>query len=232
MLEVRALDLLGPFEILGPRGYLRSTEGGTLLLTDIDLLSLDAQEALLGELNEPSVDVRIVTTTRGDLQARVEAGVLREDLLYRLNVLVIDVPPLRERLEDVPAMARGLLDTLSTQSGRAAPALGRDAVTALCDHSWPGNLRELRGVLEATLPRVGRVLRAAELGLQSRTTAAEASPSAQSRALRAVEEHHIRSVLKDVGGNRSHAARVLGINRQTLYNKLTAYQLEREPISR
>jgi DNA-binding NtrC family response regulator len=169
-----------------------------------------------------SVDVRIIAATNRDLKKAVEAGHFREDLFYRLNVIPITLPPLRERREDIPLLVDDLLERLSIELKRPIDGLTRDAMAVLMSYSFPGNIRELRNILErAMVVASGPTIHAADLNLQ-----APAEPVNSS--LEAVERQHIARILEESGGNVSQAARILGIDRVTLYNKIRKYRL-REP---
>jgi transcriptional regulator with GAF, ATPase, and Fis domain len=157
-------------------GTIRTADGGTLFLDEIGELPLDVQPKLLrflengevstlGERRPVTVDVRIIAATHRDLEALVRQGRFREDLFFRLQVIPVRVPPLRERREDVPALARHFLRELGPK-GRT-PVLAPDALAALTAHAWPGNVRELRNVVERTLAYAAdaAVLTAADLRL-------------------------------------------------------------------
>jgi DNA-binding NtrC family response regulator len=236
-IELRAAQSLAPGfveAVFGPAGRLRAAAGGTLVLTEVHALAPDAQAALYAELADPTVDARIVATTTADLDEAVARGRLREDLFYRINVLALEVPPLRARREDVLPLARALLARLAEETGTPCPGITADAALALRDHGWPGNLHELRGVLAAAAARAGGgALSRADLALPGAAgepaprpdpggLAGAADPFGGERRLRAIEERLIRLVLAETGGNKSRAARRLGLNRQTLYNKLEA----------
>ncbi len=199
---------------------LGASAGGTLVLAHVERLAPEAQARLLAELLDPQGSVRVVATSALDLQECVRSGGLREDLFYRLNVLSLRLPPLRERAADLPAIARSVLADLGAPE--RAPRLTPEAERALAAHSFPGNLRELAGVLLAALARAGdaELLGAGALALPgSRAPEVDGAPAF---SLRAAEEALIARALEHTRGNRSRAARLLGINRQTLYNKLDA----------
>ena len=228
LVVIRAADQVqGDFarRVFGSGGQLEGAAGGTVVLQAVETLDPASQAALLDWLVEPRADVRLVATSSQDLESWVEGGRLRADLFYRLNVLTLWAPPLRERLEDLEAMVRTLVNRLAAELGRRAPDLGPEVLTALSRHPWPGNLRELRAVLEAALWRGGGTLALEDLGLAGAPAPNSEALPLGDRSLRGVEERLIRRVLAEVAGNRSQAARVLGINRQTLYNKLRSYGL-------
>ena len=151
----------------------------------------------------------------------------REDLFYRLNVIPVHLPPLRERLEDLPLLVDHFLEQLGAEMNRHVDEVSSEAMSTLMAHHWPGNVRELRNVLErAIVVATGRVIQVADLGL--RRPAPEDAGIGPLASLDEVEKHHIALVLADCGGNISQAARTLGIDRATLYNKMKKYQLRKD----
>ena len=183
----------------------------------------------LGGSSEINIECRVIAATNVQIEDSVEAGTFREDLFYRLNVLRVDIPPLRDRPEDIDALARHFL----AESGRlqhALPkALARQAVDALREHRWPGNVRELRNVMEraAVLSGDARTIDATHLLIQQRSARKPADAGARGLAgeiaipmsgktLAEVEREAAVLTLQLTGGNRSHAARLLGISRPTL----------------
>ncbi len=220
------------------KGKFEQANGGTLFLDEIGdvspKLQLDLLRALearafdrLGGSEAVQVDVRIVAATNRDLKKAVEAGHFREDLYYRLNVIPVTIPPLRERREDIPLLVDHITEQLGVEMGRAVAGVSPDAMSVLMAYAWPGNVRELRNVLErAVVVAGGRTLEAADLGLgNGRSNHAPADDEALT--LEDVERRHIADVMRRSSGNVSQAARVLGIDRVTLYNKLKRYQLRR-----
>ncbi len=228
----------------GRDGLIRAAEGGSLFLDEIGELAAPLQAKLLRVLQERSyrrvggtiehtMDVRIITSTHRDLALEVERGSFREDLFYRLNVLSIAVPRLADRLEDVPLLALHFLEQLAAEFGKRFAGFTPEAIAALESHDWPGNVRELKNAVErAALACDGGAIEAEHLGLDLCTPSARhAKPAGEflplgDRSLRSVEEALIRRVLEEARGNRSQAARVLGINRATLYNKLQALRID------
>lgn len=226
----------------GHDGLIAAAEGGTLFLDELAELAPELQAKLLRVLQERTyrrvggnkdleMDSRIVASTNKDLPAMVEAGTFREDLFYRLNVLSITVPPLRERKEDVAPIATHYLARFGEELGRSFTGFSDSALDRLCSHGWPGNIRELRNVIEraAILAEEGEI-KPQHLGLEqgrSRPLIQGAGPTLTlgSSRLKDLEESLIRRVLEDCRGNRSLAARELGINRTTLYAKLKAYSI-------
>lgn len=211
------------------RGRFREADRGTLLLDEIGDMPQATQAKILRVLQEREVtplggqpvrlDVRVIAATHQDLPALAAAGRFRPDLYYRLAVLPIIVPPLRERREDIPALARHILAELRPAS---PPILTDAALARLSAHAWPGNVRELRNMLEraASLTR-GAVIDAADLALPG--TEAPPVPASLPEAMAATEAALIRAALARADGNRSIAARDLGISRQALYDRLKRY---------
>jgi two-component system response regulator FlrC len=186
------------------------------------------------------VDVRIVATSNRDLGAMVRRGEFRADLYYRLNVFPIVIPPLRERRDDVPALAERLVEEMAREMGRPAPSLDDAALAVLRRHDFPGNVRELRNVLERALVRChGPVLGPATLRLADAphppAPPEQPAPSPFSLQdapldLAALERLAIAEALRRVGGNRTHAARLLGIGLRTLRSKLRAWRETGVPL--
>ncbi|WP_410952457.1 sigma-54 interaction domain-containing protein [Pseudomonas sp. S1(2024)] len=219
----------------GRSGKLQLAEGGTLFLDEIGDMPLALQSKLLRVLQEKEYepvgsnqmlrsDVRIIAATSIDLQAAIARGAFRADLYYRLNVLPIEVPPLRQRLEDLPALCEAILGELGSQY-----ELEAEAQQLLARHAWPGNIRELRNVLErATLladqPRLGVADVRAALGPLS-PVAGEPMRQTYREACEAFERELIVGALAEHGGNVPEAASALGLGRSTLYKKMVALGL-------
>ena len=218
-------DRIGRFEL---------AEGGTLLLDEIGTLGLRQQAKLLrvletGEVERVGasrarrIDVRLLSATNADLAAEVAAGRFREDLLFRLNTIEIRLPPLRERREDIRALAEHFLRRYAARYRKALVGFEPEAMEALETHAWPGNVRELDHTLErAVLMAQGGAVRAADLGLRS---PAGAGPRLEDLPLEEVERVLIRKALERHGGNVSQAARALGLSRSALYRRLQHYGL-------
>jgi DNA-binding NtrC family response regulator len=220
------------------KGKFEISQGGTLFLDEIGDISPKLQLDLLRVLEdrkffrvggtEPvTVDVRIVAATNRDLQKAVADGSFREDLFYRLNVIPVNLPPLRDRLEDLPLLVEHFLEQLGAEMNKHVDEVSSDAIGVLMAHTWPGNVRELRNVLErAVVVASGRVIETSDLGL--RRAPGEPAGSGGLASLDDIEKHHISHVLAETGGNISQAARTLGIDRATLYNKMRKYQLRKD----
>jgi DNA-binding NtrC family response regulator len=215
------------------RGLFDEAHRGTLFLDEIGDLSLPLQAKLLrviqehhikpvGGNEEHEVDVRLVCATHQDLEEMVRSGALREDLYYRLNVVSIVLPPLRERREDIPLLVRHFLRKYEMGTGLMAPALSQAASRMLEAYAWPGNVRELENVVErAVLLSTHGVITPDALprrlhGTQPAAPDAAEVPSGLA-SLDSVIEEHIRRVLEQAGGNRTRAAQILGISRRTLH---------------
>ena len=220
------------------QGLLEAAHGGTLFLDEIAELPLPLQPKLLraledgevrrvGDTRAFGVDVRFVCATHQDLERRVAAGLFREDLYYRLKVLVLRLPPLRERPEDVLPLARRFL----AEEKRPGPGFGPEAERLLLAYRWPGNVRELGNVVRhATALARGGQVEPEHLPDELRAPPARGGrPLAgagddDARTLAEVERDHVLRVLERCGGSQSEAARVLGIGRNTLWRKLRAWE--------
>jgi transcriptional regulator with GAF, ATPase, and Fis domain len=208
-------------------GKLELADGGTLFLDEIGDAPLAIQTKLLRVLQEREiervggreripVDVRVVAATHADLSELIQKRAFREDLYYRLRVVEIGMPPLRDRREDIPRLAAHFLSRIAARESRPSLTLSRDAVAALLSYRFPGNVRELENLLEGAAALVpGDLIEAADLQLG----VARERESTGGQDLGSLERAHIRRVLDSVEGNKSRAARILGINRRTLYRK-------------
>jgi len=220
-------------------GLLEMASGGTLLLDEVADLPPEVQGKFLRVLEERrvrrlggraevEVDLRVLAATHRDLRAEVREGRFREDLYFRIAVFTIDVPPLSDRLDDVPLLARHFADRLAAEAGRPPPEIGADVLQLLREHSWPGNVRELRNVVErALLLGDGRAIRPADLPPElARRGGAEEIRIQLGRPLEEVEREYLLATLRRFGGNRSRTAEALGVSPKTLYNKLRRYALD------
>lgn len=180
----------------------------------------------VGGTQARAVDVRVLAATLHDLPGRVASGACREDLLYRLNVLHLHVPPLRERSEDLVPLAQHFLAQVAQPPKRLTPAAQR----ALLTYPWPGNVRELKNVLErASVLTPGREIDADDLDLSGspgHPPPVDFLAGTLAEAVARLEEAMIRKALREATGNRAAAARQLGIHRQLLYSKLKQYGIE------
>jgi two-component system, NtrC family, response regulator AtoC len=220
------------------KGKFEAANGGTLFLDEIGDVSPKLQQDLLRALEERTfdrlggtapvqVDVRIIAATNRDLLKAVAEGRFREDLYYRLNVIPVTLLPLRDRREDIPLLVDHILEQLAVEMAKPVAGVSAEAMGVLMTHAWPGNVRELRNVLErAVVVAAGNILRPADLGLGG-GAAREAETDDASLSLEDVERRHIADVIRRTSGNVTHAARLLGIDRVTLYSKIKKYQLRR-----
>ncbi|WP_025992960.1 sigma-54 interaction domain-containing protein [Pseudomonas viridiflava] len=230
----------------GRPGKLKIAQGGTLFLDEIGDMPLALQSKLLRVLQEKEYepvgsnevfqsDVRLIAATSTDLEAAIQRGEFRADLYYRLNVLPIKVPPLRERLEDLPALSEAILEEL-----RSHHELDSEALGVLARHAWPGNIRELRNVLErAALLSDESLLSAADIQaaigtlMPLKTTASSVSSPTQqetfSEARQRFDRHLIETTLRQCAGSVVLAARQLGLGRSTLYKKMANLGIAESP---
>ena len=219
-------------------GLFQEARGGTVLLDEIGDMPPLLQSKLLRVLQEKEVhplgaplpvpvDVRVVAATHRDLEALIARGQFRQDLYYRLNVIAIHIPPLRERPEDLLPLAARFLEQHGARLGRPNCTLSSDALARFCGYAWPGNVRELENVIERALV-LGRdtLIGVSDLppdlrGAPGRAPAARAEGGVG--PLAEAEREHIRRALLAVGGNKTAAARLLGLDRKTLYRKLRQF---------
>jgi len=237
----------------GQPGKFEMANGGSIFLDEIGEMSLSVQAKLLrvlqqrtitriGSAREIEVDIRIIAATHRDLNKDVTEGRFREDLYYRLAVLEVKVPPLRERPQDIPTLVNTLITKISTRLQKSRVTVDSDCMRRLCALSWPGNVRALENVLERSLVCMGdaRILRLEHLRLPAEVTmpVANAAPpltverphsEAAIRSLRDVERDAIAEALSACCGNIKKAASRLGIARNTLYRKMEDYGLVSEP---
>jgi len=218
-------------------GKVKTAEGGTLFLDEIGDLPMEIQPKLLRLLQEREyervgenitrkADVRIIAATSQDLKKRVAEGAFREDLYFRLNVITAEMPPLRERQGDLLRFARHYFNHFSALCGRRLEGFSEEASAAICAYSWPGNLRELRNVIE----RAVILAKANKIGLEDLPAELRGQPAALAKgnsalleigslvSMEKLEEAHLRKVLERTS-NLAEAADVLGIDQATLYRK-------------
>jgi DNA-binding NtrC family response regulator len=168
--------------------------------------------------------VRLIAATNRDLRAALEEGTFRQDLYYRLNVVAIDIPPLREHKEDIPALVSFFLERFARASGKNITGIAPDAMEHLMQFHWPGNVRELENVLERAITfAMGPVLTAADIHLDAPrpSTSSIAAVLPESMTLDQWEQEIIREALRRANGNKSQAARVLGLSRNALRYRLS-----------
>jgi two-component system response regulator HydG len=218
------------------RGLFETAGGGTVFLDEIGEIPLELQPALLRAIEEKEVrpvgstqyrpvDVRIIAATNQPLEEMVVAGKFRRDLFYRLNVVAVRVPPLRERKDDIPLLVQHFLQKRAGRSGRSVTGISPDALHLLQRYDWPGNVRELEHIID----------RACTLGQTERIEPGDLGPSilesvqkrdtAPGQSIEEMEVAAIRRLLDDHDGDTSRVADVLGIDRSTLYRKLKRYKI-------
>lgn len=218
-------------------GRVEAAEGGTLFLDEIGEISSGLQAKLLrflqekqferiGENRTRRADVRVVAATNRNLEADVAAGRFREDLLYRINVIEVTVPPLRERPEDLPRLARRFLEFFARSAGRPVPNLSREAEQHLLAYNWPGNIRELRNAMErAIIIWPGMVIEPTALPERIVGSAQPGPQLGGDYSLEAIEREHIQRVIARTA-SLDEAAQVLGVDSSTLWRKRKKYQEE------
>jgi two-component system, NtrC family, response regulator HydG len=210
-------------------GFFQTADGGTIFLDEVSETSLSMQVKLLrvlqdkevsmvGDARPRKVDVRVLAATNKDLLGLVRKGTFREDLFFRLNVITILVPPLRERTGDIVLLARAFADRFSREYRRPAPVFTDACLQALRGYPWPGNVRELENLIQRLLVMSdSATVDVTDLPEHMRFVCS--SPADLTRTLEQVETEYIRSVLTSVGGNKTRAAEILGIDRKTLRKK-------------
>lgn len=216
------------------RGKFEVANKGSLFLDEIGEMSANIQVHLLRVLEEREftrvggndlikVDVRVISATNKDMRKNIACGQFREDLYYRLNVVTIELPCLRDRKEDIPLLAQHFLRKFAVENQKNVQSFSPDATDFLLKYEWPGNVRQLENAVErAVILTQDSCIKLDHLR-QENLLAPELAPAG--KGLRDVEKSHIVNVLAQSGGNLSKAARTLGISRATLYNKIKAYGL-------
>jgi len=220
-------------------GLFEEADGGTLFLDEIGDLSLSMQVKLLRVLQEreikpvggtesKKIDIRLITATHQDLAEKIRQGTFREDLYYRLNVINIIIPPLKDRPEDIPLLARHFLNLYAKENNRSGMTVSREVLEAFINYPWTGNVRELENIIErAVILCKGNEITLEDLPphflKESRESLEKTDLS--SLSLDEVEKEHIQRVLESVGGHKMKAAEILKIDRRTLYRKLQSYNL-------
>jgi len=224
-------------------GLIESADGGTLFLDEVAELSPPAQAGLLrviqegesrrlGSSHTKTIDVRVLAATHRNLDERVRKGLFREDLMYRLKVVEIDLPPLRDRREDLPALADHLLDRISAKLNRRSLAFSAEALEKILKHDWPGNVRELENAIErAVILADGDILSADQLTLSSvKTTSQETDVSLIPKG--SLDDYFVEFVVKNESVlNETELAKSLGISRKTLWERRQKFGIPRNTSS-
>jgi DNA-binding NtrC family response regulator len=214
-------------------GLLEVGDRGTVFLDEIGDVDVRVQPKLLkvleekrfrrmGEVREREVDVRLIAASHHELRQLAKKNLFRQDLYFRLSTLPLVIPPLRERREDIVPLAESLIGKLATEMGRTLPGMSREAVRAIEGYAWPGNIRELKNVLERAL------LLSAEDAIEPADLHFESGMGAGTRvaSLKDVERRHIERVLAHVDNAIAPASRILGVSRSTLYQKMKSLGIE------
>jgi two-component system response regulator HydG len=211
-------------------GFFHAADSGTIFLDEISDMSVSMQVKLLrvlqdqevcmvGSARSRKVDVRVLAATNKDLNSLVKKGLFREDLFYRLNVITISMPPLRERGDDILLLIRHFMTKFSGEIGKVPPRLSDEAIQSLYNYDWPGNVRELENVMQRLVIMTdGDVIEVSDLPVLCRFSALR--KTGFTRTLAEAEAEYIGNVLASVGGNKTQAAQILGIDRKTLREKL------------
>ena len=224
-------------------GKFEAADGGTIFLDEIGEMALSTQAKFLRVLEghpfervggnaQIKVDVRVVAATNRPLEEAVRAGTFRRDLFYRLQVVQLDVPPLRDRLDDVPLLADHFLKKFARETGRKMKGFTEAALAKLKGYRWPGNVRELKNVVErAVALGSGPMIDAGDIWLSELDIGAPVVGAVavyKPESLEDIEKRHVLETLKFTDGNKSRAAEILGIERSTLDRKLKAYEREKQ----
>jgi two-component system, NtrC family, response regulator HydG len=217
-------------------GFFQTADGGTIFLDEIGETSVAMQVKLLrvlqdkevrmvGDSRGRKVDVRIIAATNKNLQSLIQSRVFREELYYRINVVTIEVPPLRARGGDIPLLVRHFAEKFAGELGKAVPRFSEKAMEAMQNYTWPGNARELENVIQRIVVMSDeQIIEVPDLPSFARFSALRTS--GVNRTLAEVEADHIRNVLANAGGIKTRAAEILGIDRKTLRKKITQHGLD------
>jgi len=223
-------------------GLLKAADGGSLFLDEIGNLPLNVQKTLLRFLQEQEflrigdtlptrVDVRLISVTNSDLAQGVEDGSFREDLFYRLNVINLHLPPLRERQADIPLLAAHFISRQNEKFKTSISGLSSEAQRAATEFSWPGNIRQLKNVIEACMTiETDQQIGLATLSQFIETDSCPSEDADYNLALSRFEVDYLRQLLRSVDGNIEEAARKAGMNMATIYRKLKKYGLRKEDV--
>lgn len=222
----------------GKAGKVEMANGGTLFLDEIGMLPLDMQVKLLRVLQEreviriggnvsKKVDIRIVAATNSDLEEMIKKGQFREDLYYRINVVTLKVPSLRERIEDIPILVNYFAQEYSAKYHKEVPTIFDSAMEMFTNYEWPGNIRELRNVVERMIIFIDHSTITAEeiVSILPTSTNKHVDKEGLEHEKARLEKNRIQEALAETYGNKSAAAKKLGISRVSLYNKIKKYDI-------
>lgn len=219
-------------------GLFKAADGGTIFLDEIAEIEAALQVKLLralqerkirpvGAAHEKTVDVRVIAATNQDTDVLLRKNIMREDLYYRLNVINIRMPALREMRADIPLLVRHFLNRFNTRSQKKVQGISPEALDCLDRYHWPGNVRQLENVIERAFALgVDKIIQAEDLPLEIREITQQKVGTAKIRTLRDNEIALIKSALVKTNGNRAKAAELLGVNTSTIYRKIEKYQIE------
>lgn len=217
-------------------GFFQTADGGSIFLDEISEMGLamqvkllrvlqDKEVCMVGATRTRKVDVRIIAATNKDLLSLIKKELFREDLYFRLNVIAIEIPPLRERDDDILHLTRYFVEKYAKEFDKPVPKFSEKAAEILKSYHWPGNVRELENVIHRLVVMVeGDTIDAPDFPSLMRFSVPRSKK--QNRTLVEVETEHIKNVLASVNGNKTHAAKILGINRKTLREKLKNFEME------
>ncbi len=219
-------------------GRFEQADGGTIFLDEIGEISLPTQVILLRVIQDRqfervggeetlTTDARIVAATNRELKKAMTLGIFREDLYWRLNVISVNVPPLRERREDIPQLVTNFIDRYNRSLGKSIQGCSPEAMDLMFGHHWPGNVRQLENAVERSMVMAkGDVIAAEDLPAELRTGGSKTAEADEPTNLERMERDHVRGVLEKCGWNKFKAARMMGISRSTLYSKIRKHGLE------
>jgi two-component system, NtrC family, response regulator AtoC len=215
------------------RGLMEKSDKGTLFLDEIGNIDMDLQKKLLrfletgrfrrvGETEEIQVDTRVILATNVDLSDAVQTGQMRKDLFYRMDVISLTIPPLRKRMEDIPLLVNKMIELYGHRHGNVE--ISPEVMDILMQYNWPGNIRELRSVITKSLLFAdGNTVTPNDL--PEHLAGHQKVSLRQPKTLEEMEKNHIITILAETGGNQSQAAKLLGINRKTLYKKIHKFKI-------
>ena len=221
------------------KGAFELADGGSLFLDEISEISpeiqarflrvVETQEFMrLGGQSPIKVDVRIISATNRDLAEEVKSGRFREDLYYRLKVVTIDIPPLKERKSDIPLFVNAFLKELSQENNKNVNQIDREAMKLLINYDWPGNVRELRNIIESmVVMATSDKLEASDLpeNIRGAENSQPSSAVHSGMSMEEIEKEIIKKTLEDTNGNKTQAAKILDIGLRTLHRKIQKYGL-------
>lgn len=225
--------------IRAKKGLIEVAEGGTLFLDEVGEIAPKMQVDLLRVLQDKSffrvggvepltADFRLISATHRDLNNRIATGGFRQDFFYRINVITLRVPPLRERKEDIPLLATHFVQRFSRETNRHVDSISEHAMGILMEYPWPGNIRELENVIERAVVTSKKTIITPEAFAYLTTDLVDAPAASGSRSLHDAEAAHIKRVLDDKAWNISRAAKILEVDRTTLHKKIRKYNLQQD----